>query len=284
MAVGICNAVYPCDINGNVANPPLSPSEAAAVSMSYEMNTTLPSLAEDQLDLKRDVERALYGISRLFIHGDKQDPKFRPYYVQLLNLAQLGLVGPNASPDVAKRALQSTTADLIDAEGSAVKNGHLARLARVAVVLSIPCMLLYVALRLTGRARCVASILHKLSVDSVQMSSFMLLWVGCFVGVVLSYGSRTTRMTLDDLIVTDTDYLLPAARHLFAGTLTMILGILLCLGVVEVKIAGASTRQLIADPMIAFLIGTLCGISELVLPGAVAKRADSVLGLKNSSS
>jgi hypothetical protein len=86
-------------------------------------------------------------------------------------------------------------------------------------------------------------------------------------------------MTLEDLIVTDSDFLLPLTRHLFAGALTMILGIALALGIVEVKIAGISSTQLIFDPQIAFLIGALCGISELLLPATVAKRAGAVLGL-----
>jgi hypothetical protein len=279
MAVGICNAVYPCDVNGDVAKPPLSPSDSKAVSISYAMNTGLAVVPQDQLDLKRDVERALFAISRLFIQGGKQDAKFRPYYAQLLSLAQVGLAGPNAAPEVARRALQSATADLIDSEGAAVKNGHLARLAWFGCLLSLPCLVGYCLLRLGRQSDWVVKVLHTLSVDPIQMSSFMMLWVGCFVGVVLSYGARTTKMTLEDLIVTDADYLFPIARHLFAGGITMILGILLYLHVFEIKIAGVSSALFVANPMVAFLLGALCGISELVLPGAITKRADRVMGL-----
>jgi hypothetical protein len=60
----------------------------------------------------------------------------------------------------------------------------------------------------------------------------------------------------------------------------MILGIALTLGVFEIKFAGLSSGDLISDPTIAFLIGALCGISEMLLPGAVTRRAGAVLGLK----
>jgi hypothetical protein len=127
-------------------------------------------------------------------------------------------------------------------------------------------------------------LLQKLDVNGQEFASFMLLWIGCFVGVVLSYGSRTTKMTLEDLVVPDSDYLLPVTRHLFAGTLTMIFGILISLGVFEVTLAGVSSKDMMSNPMIAFLIGTFFGVSELLLPGEVAKRAGSALGFKSTTS
>jgi hypothetical protein len=281
MAVGICNAVYTCDDNGDYHAAPAAPSDPRSVELFFDMNTAIASPPQDQLDLKRDIERMMYTIRRLFLKDGIQDPKFRPYYVQLYNLAGLGLVGPMAAPEITRRAFDSVTAELIDSEGPSVKNEHLKLLAATALYLSVPCMAMYAFLRLAGGQGCVHALLMKLGVDSVQASGFMLLWVGCFVGVVLSYGRRTTKMGLDDLVVTDSDYLLPLTRHLFAGTFTMIMGILLCRGLFEVKLAGISTKDMVRDPMIAFLIGSLFGISELLLPGEVAKRAGSILGLKS---
>lgn len=283
MAVGICKAVYPCNVNGEVTQPPLPPGDSRAVSIYFEVNTEQATPPQDQLDLKRDIERALHAITRLFTEK-KQESKFRPYYVQLLNLSALGLVGDRASPEIARRALENMTSELIDGEGPAIKNAHLAQLTKFACLLAVPFLVLYAILRLAAPTHWLPAILRPLSIDGVQLSAFMLLWVGCFVGVVLSYGSRTTTMTLEDLIVTDADYLKPLSRHLFAGTLTMVLGLLLCLGIFEVKIAGISTNELVRDPMIAFLIGTFFGMSELLLPGAVARRAGSVLGLQSGSS
>lgn len=276
MSKGICKAVCACDAHGDAVPSASAPS---ATSISFQIDTSVTVFAQDQLELKKDIDKALNVIERLFLGPARpNEAKFRPYFVQLVKLAQLGLVGDEAVPSIARQALDSMTADLIDAEGPAIKNVHLQRLAKVAVALSIPCLLAYGILRwIAGRGAGVG-ILKFLFIDPRQLSSFMMLWVGCFVGVVLSYGARTTKMTIESLVVLDADYLLPLTRHLFAGTLTMILGILLCLGAVELRIAGVSSDAFVGSPMIAFVVGSLFGISELLLPGAVTKRASAALG------
>jgi hypothetical protein len=134
MAVGICNAVYTCDNNGNYANPPWPPSDPRAVDVYFDINTSIQSPPQDQLDLKRDIERMMFTIKTLFLKDGAEDPKFRPYYVLLYNLAGLGLAGPNAAPDVTRRAFESVTAELIDSEGPSVKRAHLRKLAGAALV------------------------------------------------------------------------------------------------------------------------------------------------------
>src|ERR1039457_1434565 len=143
MAIGICKAVYPCDVNGNTPTPPFAPNDPQAVDLYFDIDTAVQSPPQDQLDLKRDIERALFTVRRLFpTNNGPENPKFRPYFVQLLNLAVLGLVGPNAAPEVTRRAFENLTSELIDTEGPGVKNEHLQRLALTAVVLAAPFMLL----------------------------------------------------------------------------------------------------------------------------------------------
>ena len=282
MAQGLCKVIFPTDAVGSKPHEgekPLEPQDERAVAIWFRVDDTLASPPQDQLDLKRDIELTLRAVTHLYIVGGVQQPEFRPYYVQLVALAQLGLRGPTAAPEIARRALDSLNAELIDDAGPKVKNGHLGRLAQTGLGLALVCVLLYCLMCVAPAYPPLVKVLARLSIDPVQFSSFMMLWVGCFVGVVLSYGSRTTKMTVQDLIVTDADYLLPLTRHLFAGTLTMILGMALTLGLLEVKIAGVSSAQLISDPMIAFLIGAVCGISELLLPAAVSRKAGTVLGL-----
>lgn len=281
MAVGICSTVIPVDRTGNTErDPALTPQDDEAVDIYFGMNPDVTSPPQDQLDLKRDIERVLFAVKKRFITHEKPTPKFRPYYVQLIDLARLGLRGPTAMPEIASRALQNLTAELIDTEGGAVKNGHLGRLALTGLLLAAPCLILYVLACLAPNYIQVMPLLARLWLDPRQFSCFMMLWIGCFTGVTLSYGARTTKMTVEDLIVTDADYLSPLTRHLFAGALTMILGLLLGYGVIEIKLASISSRELLHDPTVAFLVGALCGISELLLPGAVSRQAGAVLGLK----
>ena len=114
-------------------------------------------------------------------------------------------------------------------------------------------------------------------IEPVLMANFMLLWVGCFLGVWLSYGIRTTSFTLSDLTITDSDRLTPAIRLVFAGTLTMILGIIFAFPILEIKIGNFPITDFNTQPMLAFLLGCFCGISELVLPTTVAKRASDFI-------
>ena len=94
----------------------------------------------------------------------------------------------------------------------------------------------------------------------------------------LSYGIRTTRFALSDLMATDSDKLQPSMRLVFAGTLTMILGLLCAMGVVELKIGGYALTRIASSPMLAFLVGTFCGISELTLPTSISERAAALFG------
>ena len=282
MAVGICNAVYPCDVAGNVANPPIAPAAAEAVSIFFDINAAIATPPQDQLDLKRDAERMLHALTKLFLApGKVRETSFRTSYVQLLRLAQLGLSGPNAVPDIARRALEGMTADLIDNEGGTIKNAHMAALARWALLLSLPFMLAYAILCFTAADDRLGQWLETLHINRLTLACFMLLWVGCFFGVVLSYGARTTTMTLNDLTTVDADRWLPQVRLLFAGAITMVLGTFLIVGIVEFKLGNSiSTGQLSSYPLIAFLIGALCGLSELTLPGSVAKKATGLLDFK----
>lgn len=278
MAIGICTNIYPCEINGTVSNPPLDASSPSAREIYFGMSAGAGIPPQDQLDLKRGIENALGVVQHLF--GD-DEAKFRQHYVPLIRLAELGLLGPNAMPEIAKQALEGFASALVQSEGPRIKNGHLLRLAEYALKMSLPLLLAYISLRLTKPSGDLGKALTALSIDPEVLSCFMMLWIGCFVGVVLSYGLRTTAMTITDLIVTDADYLLPPARLLFAGALTMIFGLVLQTHIVDIKIGNLESSKLLgSNPMLAFVIGNFFGISELALPGAVTKKASDILNLK----
>lgn len=279
MPTGICLAVYPCDRNGTVMP---SATDENAVDMEFQINTTVITPPQDQLDLKRDVERMNHALGRLFLNAKPHRlAEFRPYYVQLVRLAQLGLAGPEAAPDIAKRALEGMTAELIDNEGGRVKNNHMRRLAGWALLFAVPFLFAYVFLRFVGPNDVLMAWLRDVNVDPRLLGCFMLLWVGCFLGVVLSYGARTTTMTLSDLTTVDADRLLPQYRLLFAGALTMLVGIFLVLRIIEFRVGESISSSQIADyPMVAFLIGSLCGLTELALPSTVTRKASGLLDLK----
>ena len=136
------------------------------------------------------------------------------------------------------------------------------------------CLALYALLRLTASYWAgINHFLANIGIQSSLLANFMLLLVGCFLGVWLSYGIRTTTFGLTDLTVTDADRLTPVIRLIFAGSLTIILGIVFTIPLVEVTIGKTSVTNIATYPMLAFVVGCFCGVSELALPTAVSRRA-----------
>ncbi len=262
------------------ATPDLADEHAVEIYMGPNPNGP-PTVPTDQAALQADLDKVLRTIQLLYKPSETNatvaDKKaFRNYYVRLFSLGQLGLEGKEVATSVASDALKRLTADLIDDHAGRIKNGHLRTLGMQACKLSLWFLAVFIALRVWPDLA--TSFFQWFDVDRMILSNFMLLWAGCFLGVWLSYGVRTTSFTLRDLTITDSDRLTPFIRLVFAGFLTMILGLLFVLGLVEVKIGTYPITNIAHNATLAFAIGVFCGLSELVLPNAVAKRASDFIG------
>jgi hypothetical protein len=258
------------------------PATPTAVDIYFGILDSSQPPPKDQADLQDKVQKVLRAVQLLYRGTDAESSRnqrqFRSCYVRLYRLAQLGLEGKNVSPEAAGAALSSVTADLIDDEAGNVKRTHLRVLGCDGLVLGACCMAIYLFLRLTSAYWTqLNSFLVTIGIQSVLLANFMLLLVGCFLGVWLSYGIRTTTFTLSDLTVTDADRLTPLIRLIFAGSLAVILGIVLVIPLVEVTLGKISVTDIATRPMLAFIVGCFCGISELALPNAVAKRASDFI-------
>jgi hypothetical protein len=275
MAKGICTEVYLVDGKGDRKSAASTRAAAGATTLYFGIDTTVSDHPQEQLDLKRAIEVVLQAIDTLYLKEDRRatSERFGEYLQSLKLIAHLGLVGSNALPAVANHALVGVIASLMDEEAPGVKDRRLRQLASSAALLCAPFLAAYAGLRIADERGALRDVGRTLSIDPQALSSFAILWVGCFIGVVLAYGIRKSTMTLPDLVRADDDRLLPITRLVFAGTLTMLIGILLLMGVLEIKLGSFSTGNLASYPMASFLVGAFCGISELSLPAAVADRA-----------
>lgn len=274
---GICSSVAPCDESGTIY---ASASDPNARSLKFAIDAGLAAAPKDQMDLKGSVELALTAIQRLY-NGKNCEPTFRRYFVQIASAAQVGLVGANAHPDVAKQALSAAVADLIDEEGGKVKNAHLRDLASSAWHLSIPLLLVYFLVRVfVGDGSPLRDWMVRLDLHPLAVTCFMVMLVGCFVGVVLSYAARTTTMGLSDIVNPDADQFRPVVRLAVSGGWTLLVGYLLALEIVVLKFGPVSSEKFVSQPMLAFLIGSVCGLTNLTLPGSVMKKMSDLLPLK----
>lgn len=71
--------------------------------------------------------------------------------------------------------------------------------------------------------------------------------------------------------------LAPHIRLLFAGLLTMLVGILLALKLIDLSIGAVSLTGITHSPLLAFIVGAFCGISELALPVSIGNRAGKLI-------
>jgi hypothetical protein len=283
--------LWPLDKDGTlIGDPALSsadPSNPDAVNIYFGVRSDRAEAPpRDQVDLVERIQKVLRTVQILYPLNDdtsgRRARQFRAYYMRLFGLGQVGLEVDNASPDTASAALTTTIADLIDDEAGNVKGKHMRTLGIRAVQAGACCVALYVLLRLTSSYwQPIDAFLMQLGVESGLLANFMLLLLGSFLGVWLSYAIRTTELTLSDLTITDADRLSPHMRLIFAGALTVILGILFAIPLVQVSIGDVAVTDVASYPMLAFVVGCFCGISELALPNVVAKRAsDFVQNIK----
>jgi hypothetical protein len=217
---------------------------------------------EDQLALKDEVDAALRVLRALY-SSDKQ-AQFDEGFRSLLLLAQAGLVGTTADPIAAHRALVSLKRDITDREAEGVKNGYMKKLGACSAWFGAPPFLLGTTLWLC-------------CTQTQEFASFLLLWSGTMAGVWISFGVRKSAFQFEDLVVPEQDRVRPEIRLVFAGLLSLIIGLLLALKAVTITVGSISTDAFVGNFKLALLLGLLLGFSENVLPTKVAEQASRFL-------
>ena len=292
---------------GPEKNGRYNPAHPDARRLGFSIDPTDTEPTVQQMELLHGLADYEHAIRELYLECKKPDPAtFKSKFVELFGLSQLILEGhvkekatadgkkekdrgKTLPPDAAKKEIEALTQALIDDAAPIVKNRHLGDLA-AAASRYIPILLAaFVGLRLlapTDSANAFWKLLpvqsaptgfaitlwDLLSIDAITASNFMLLWVGAFVGVCLSYAIRTHQFTLNDLTRTDADYFSPGNRLLLAGAFSTVLAYLAMVGLGDVMIGTASLKSLGSDAMVAVVAGVIFGIFEYKLTATVAAR------------
>ena len=218
-------------------------------------------IPEDQQKFADNVHRTLTVLRGLFPDGDA---KYKSYYNSLIGLCIFAVVGPSAQPTHGLRALTTFQEDVVANEGGRIKNNYMKKLGLNALYMSVPAFL-------------IAWALVECEMIDMTTASFFILWGGCMAGVWLSFGSRKTILKFESLHILEEDRLEPVIRLVFAGLLTVTLGLLFITGAVKVTVGDLSTTNIIKDIKIALLVGLFCGISEQALSTTVTEQATKFL-------
>jgi len=232
------------------------------LDINFELvSGSLGNVPEDQLSLRDEVDQTLIVLRGMFPNGGV---RFEEFFRQLLSLAQAGLVGDDANPQVASRALVTLKSQIVAREGGRIKNQYMKRLGVAAAMLGIPALVGSIALLMFNPA-------------ATRFAGYLFIWVGALVGAWLSFGTRKVRLQFEDLHILEQDRLEPLVRLIFSGLLSLIMGLIFATGAMEVTLGTITTAQFVGDAEVAILIGVLCGFSEKALSAQIASSAVKIV-------
>ena len=250
-----------------------------------------------QMECYRELTKVEHALDELFpVTGDAaadaaNEKKFRPYFVRLFHLAQLILEGDVTTKarqkvvqdplpdDIAKSEVQRLEADLLDDEAPRIKNQRLSAFLAVAGIFSLMVLAIHLAISLTGPASVVNRTLTHLAIDPQVAANFMLLLFGTFMGVWLAYAIRMNRFSVTDLTRSSTDdFLAPVNRLILAGTFATLLVLLALAGVGNIELANVKLTDVSTNPLLAFVVGAVIGLSEQKLSGTIEKSVGGLFG------
>lgn len=229
---------------------------------------------DDYTALQIDIERTLTVLNILFPaegsrrffrpnRADYNEQKFSEYYDKLADLTLTALGQDQIR--LGRLALIGLQDEVVSREAGRVKNAYIRRLGRWALGFAIPTVVFYLVCRYWPPD----TILHR-------FREFISLLAGCLLGTWLSFSIRRQQLAFWDLARLEEDLLDPPFRLIFVSGLSIVIGLMFTTRMVVFNIGGFNTAFLDSGTL-AVLIGALCGIGEMGLSGAVARRASELI-------
>ena len=216
-------------------------------------------IAAAQLALRDQCQAALTVIRIIC----PEERRFREYFNNLLSLAQAGLVGETANPELAQRALEGLKQDITAREAGRIKNGYMKKLGYCALI-GVAALGGVLGGLIFGRA-------------GIWPQNLAIFEIGTMIGVWLSFGTRKPVLKFEELHILEEDRLEPVVRLVFAGILAGTVALAFYLRAVDVTLGSLSTDRIGSDPWAALLFGILSGVGEKALSTNVSHQAAILL-------
>lgn len=203
--------------------------------------------------------------------------EFREYFGELLSLAQVGLLCGHANPNIAALALNNLKLRIVQRLGPAMKRRYLNRLGRVVLLAAVFYVAIGSAMRWWQPV-----VIRALDVQSqIRPSNYLFMLAVAMLSMWLSFASRKTRFTFQDLVRPEEDMLGPVHRVVYVSGFTSLLALFCSANIAGVSIGNFSTQILGADLVSATIFGAVCGLSEKLLATTVdphVRRIIEVIG------
>ena len=218
------------------------------------------NIPEEQQNLYVAVESANNVIKSL---RNTKDEIKQKYFNKLLSLAQAGLVGKDAQPELTLKSLAKLKGEIILIEGQRIKNDYMKDLGTKAAILFGIAAVLYCG------SKCLEI--------TQPFSMYLLIVMGSFVGTWVSFGARKFSISFELLSLVEEDMMSPWIRLLYIGVCSVILALFLNTQLVKLSIGAISTSSLQDYTELQLSLGILCGLIESKIGINLYKKAVTVI-------
>ena len=188
------------------------------------------------------------------------------YMRELKSIADEGFAS-NGGANYAALRLEAFKDAFVAREAEAVKNQYVKKLGVRAAGFTLGFLLFWAVLAGLGVTSTV--------LDIGTLKNFLLLFAAAATGTWLSFSLRRVNLQFGDLATLEDDRLNPVGRLVFVTLLTGVLALLIDQKLVTIEIG--STAISAATPLMALLLGVLCGIAERSLSSTISRRAEDVV-------
>ncbi|PKM62031.1 MAG: hypothetical protein CVU99_00830 [Firmicutes bacterium HGW-Firmicutes-4] len=208
---------------------------------------------------------------------DKKDQKNnntikKKYFNKLLSLAQAGLTGTMATPELAVLALEQLNNEITTIEGQRIKNTYMKELGMRAFLSSLIALVLLLITStaiISNQATLADLMIKKLNTVFFFQSDFLavismcsVIWIGAMLGTWVSFAARNPVLDFERLSILEKDRMKPTIRLIYIGICAIIFSLFLSTGIVALEVGDLSTANIKDSINTQFVIGILCGLTE----------------------
>ena len=185
------------------------------------------------------------------------------YFEELLSIAQVGLVGEKANPNIAKKALELLKDEIIIVEGQRIKNEYIKDLGIKASILIGILTILYIGIH------------NNSSIRTIE--NYIMVFIGSIIGTWVSFGARKVNITFEQLSIPEEDMMDTWIRLIYIGISSMIFMLFLNTGIVKIEIGGINSTKIAVSYELQLLIGIICGLIESKIGLRIYNQANKII-------
>lgn len=196
--------------------------------------------------------------------NDTNDIIKMKYFNKLLSLAQAGLVGDTAQPQLSFKSLEKLKEEIILIEGQRIKNQYMKKLGINAIIM---CGIIFTIW-----------ILVDYWFEIKEHHMYCTTYLGAMLGTWISFGARKFSIKFTQLSNLEEDMMEPCIRLIYIGICSLIVILFINSGIIAIKIGSMSLKNIKTNFELQAIIGISCGLIESKIGVNIYKKAINIIG------